>query len=151
MTPIDRAPSAPELFGPAWAERLERELGASEAYRAAAAAWKGSLAFVLLPDGPAASGAAPRALFLDLAHGSARAVRPALPGDVERAAFRLEGPAATWRRLLAGDLEPGPAILGGRLKLARGSIFSLLPHLAAAQALFDCARRVPTAGPNGAG
>ena len=31
----------------------------------------------------------------------------------------------------------------GELRLVRGSFFSLMPHLKAAQALFDCARDIP--------
>lgn len=147
MTPdassFDGSPPAPELFGPEWAERLERELAANEPYRAAAASWKGSLAFALQPDGTPGFPAS-RGLFLDLAHGSCRAARPALPGDLESASFCLSGPAAVWLRLLSGDLEPGAALMGGGLKLIRGSFFSLLPHLRAAQALLECARLVPT-------
>ena len=58
--------------------------------------------------------------------------------------IRYSGPAAVWLRLLSGDLEPGAALMGGGLKLTRGSFFSLLPHLRAAQALLECARLVPT-------
>ncbi|MBP7587119.1 MAG: SCP2 sterol-binding domain-containing protein [Thermoanaerobaculia bacterium] len=140
---FDAPPPSPELFGPEWAERLERELAANEPYRAAAASWKGSLAFDLQPDGTPGFPAG-RGLFLDLAHGSCRAARPALPGDLESASFCLSGPAAVWLRLLSGDLEPGAALMGGGLKLTRGSFFSLLPHLRAAQALLECARLVPT-------
>lgn len=141
MPAIERAPSTTDLFGPEWAERLERELRTSETYRAAAASWKGSLAFVLEPDGTPGFPER-RGLFLDLLHGSTRAVRPALPGDLDAATFRLNGPAAVWVRLLSGDLEPGAALMGGGLKLTRGFLFSLLPHLAAAKALFECAREV---------
>ena len=147
MTPgessSDTLSSAPELFGPESAERLERELETNEPYRAAAAAWRGSLAFSLLPDGTPGFPAS-RGLFLDLAHGSCRAARPALPGDIENATFCLTGPAAVWLRLLSGALEPGVALMGGGLKLTRGSLFSLLPHLRAAKALLECARLVPT-------
>ncbi|MEO8198802.1 MAG: SCP2 sterol-binding domain-containing protein [Thermoanaerobaculia bacterium] len=142
-SPFDGPPRAPELFGPEWAERLERELAVNEPYRAAAASWKGSLAFDLRPDGTPGFPAG-RGLFLDLAHGSCRAARPALPGDLESANFCLTGPATVWIRLLQGDLEPGAALMGGGLKLTRGSFFSLLPHLRAAQALLECARLVPT-------
>ena len=73
MTPdepsFDSASPAPELFGPAWADRLERELAVNEPYRAAAASWKGSLAFELQPDGTPGFPVG-RGLFLDLAHGS---------------------------------------------------------------------------------
>ena len=147
MTPdapdSDASAPLPELFGPAWAERLERELAANEAYRAAAASWKGSLAFSLQPDGTPGFPAS-RGLFLDLAHGNCRAARPALPGALESATFCLSAPAAVWLRLTSGALEPGVALMGGGLKLTRGSLFSLLPHLKAAQALLHCARLVPT-------
>jgi putative sterol carrier protein len=139
----DAFPSSPELFGPEWAERLERELAVSERYRAAAASWKGSLAFELQPDGTPGFPVG-RGLFLDLAHGNCRAARPAMAGDLESATFCLSGPASTWLRLLGGTLEPGAALMGGGLKLSRGSFFSLLPHLKAAQALLECARLVPT-------
>ena len=137
-----------DLFGPAWAERLERELGTNEPYRIAAAKWKGSLAFDLQPDGTPGFPSG-RGLFLDLAHGSCRAVRPALPGDLAGAAFCLTGPAAVWLRLLGGELEPAVALMGGGLKLSRGSLFSLLPHIKAAKALLECARLVPTSVSSG--
>jgi putative sterol carrier protein len=138
----DPSSSTPELFGPAWVERFERELAANEPFRSAAAKWKGSLGLALVPDGTGGFDS-PRGVFLDLAHGSARAVRTALAGDLESSAFCLEAPAAVWVRLLSGELEPAPAIMGGGLKLTRGSLFSLFPHLQAAQALLHCARLVP--------
>ncbi|MEO8276893.1 MAG: SCP2 sterol-binding domain-containing protein [Thermoanaerobaculia bacterium] len=147
MTPdassSDTASSRPELFTSAWAERLERELAGNEPFRNAAASWKGSLALSLHPDGTQGFPAV-RSLFLDLAHGSSRAVRVAEPRDVAAANFALEAPAAVWLRLLRGEIEPAAAIMKGGLKLTRGSLFSLFPHLKAAQALFECARLVPT-------
>jgi putative sterol carrier protein len=137
----DTSPT-PELFGPAWVERFERELGANGPFRVAAAKWKGSLALSLTPDGSHGFDDE-RAVFLDLAHGSAHAVRAALPGDLAAANFCLQAPASVWVRLLSGELEPAPAIMGGGLKLSRGSLFSLLPHIKAAQALLECARLVP--------
>ncbi len=129
------------IFSAGWATALERELTASETYRRAAAGWKGSLLFHLEPD-PALGFDDERLVFLDLLHGSARAVRPALPQDRAAATFALAGPAAVWLDLLDGRLEAGTALLGGKLRLTRGSLFSLLPHLAAARALLECAQRV---------
>lgn len=140
----DAATPGLELFGSAWAARLERELGASATYRAAAARWRGSLVFLLEPDGSAGFPER-RMLFLDLLHGNCRAARPALPGDLDAATYCLAGPAELWLKLLAGRIEPGAALMGGGLKLARGSLFTLLPHLAAAKELLECARLVPTA------
>ena len=140
MTPAGIASSSTALFGPAWAERLERELKSSEPFRSAAAGWKGSLVFVL-EDGE--RGADTRAVFIDLAHGGGVRVRPALPRDLAEANFRVDGGAAAWTRLLRGDLDPAKALAGGELRLTRGSFFSLLPRLGAAKELFRCAQRVP--------
>ena len=140
MTPAGIAPSATTLFGPAWAERLERELKSSEPFRSAAAGWKGSLVLVLDPE---ERGADLRAVLVDLAHGGTPQVRPALPRDFATASFRVDGPGRAWRRLLNGDLDPSKALAGGELRLVRGSFFALLSRLAAAKELFRCAQRVP--------
>jgi putative sterol carrier protein len=132
------------LFTAPWAAALERELAGDEAYRRAAAGWSGSLLFVLEAD-PARGPGEERRLFLDLAHGNARAVRPALPDDERQARFRLAAPPAAWLQILEGGLDPAGAVLSGRLRLERGSLFSLLPHLEAARRLLACAQRVQVA------
>lgn len=130
-----------ELFSEAWASALERELAADADYRRAAADWQGSLLFVLEPD--AALGVdGRRLLFLDLDHGNARAVRPAIDGDERAARYRLAAPAAIWVELLEGDLEAGAALMSGKVRLEKGSLFSLFPHLDAAKRLLAAARRV---------
>lgn len=130
-----------ELFSEAWAAALERELAGDAEYRRAAANWHGSLLFVLEAD-PSLGVAGGRALFLDLAHGNARAVRPALDGDDRAARYRLVAPAATWVELLDGELEAGAALMSGKVRLEKGSLFSLFPHLDAARRLLAAARRV---------
>jgi len=133
--------TAGPLFSEPWASALERELAGDADYRRSAAGWTGSLLFVLEPDS-ARGFPEERRLFLDLERGDARAVRPALPGDRESARYHLAGSAEVWAQLLTGELEPGAAVLSGRLRLERGSMFSLLPHLEAARRLLLCARRV---------
>lgn len=130
-----------ELFSEIWAAALERELAGDAEYRSAAASWHGSLLFVLEED-PSLGVAGRRVLFLDLAHGNARAVRPALDGDDRAARYRLAAPAATWVDLLEGDLEAGTALMSGKVRLEKGSLFSLFPHLEAARRLLAAARRV---------
>ena len=130
-----------ELFSETWATALERELAGDAEYRSAAANWHGSLLFVLEED-PSLGVAGRRVLFLDLAHGNARAVRPALDGDDRAARYRLVAPAAIWVELLEGDLEAGTALMSGKVRLEKGSLFSLLPHLDAAKRLLAAARRV---------
>jgi hypothetical protein len=140
-----------ELFSTDWATSLERELGASPSFRSAAGRLAAGFLLILEPD-PAHGLREERALFLDLAHGSCRAARPALPNDRKAASYWLSAPAGVWHRILDGELEPAGALTSGKLRLARGSLFFLLPHLGAANELLMCARRVPTApfGENGA-
>jgi putative sterol carrier protein len=130
-----------ELFSEVWASARERELGADADYRRAAANWQGSLLFVLEED-PSLGLAGRRQLFLDLAHGNARAVRPAIDGDERAARYRLAAPAATWVELLEGGLDAGTALMSGKVRLEKGSLFSLFPHLEAAKRLLSAARRV---------
>jgi putative sterol carrier protein len=130
-----------ELFSEVWAAALERELALDADYRRAAADWHGSLLFVLEEDASLGI-AGRRVLFLDLAHGNARAVRPALDGDERAARYRLAAPAAIWVDLLDGDLEAGAALMSGKVRLEKGSLFSLFPHLDAARRLLAAARRV---------
>jgi hypothetical protein len=51
--------------------------------------------------------------------------------------------------VLAGDIDPLFAIMGGRLQLRSGSHAGLMPHARGANALVACAREVPTRFPEG--
>lgn len=69
--------------------------------------------------------------------------------DLERAAYVLRAPAAVWKQVLGGDLEPVGAVLIGLMELSRGSLISLAPHVPAAKELLSAAARVETAFPEG--
>jgi putative sterol carrier protein len=133
--------SADALFSSDWAAALERELAGDDDFRRHAGSWRASLLLVLEADDFHGI-REERVLFLDLAHASGHAVRPALPGDDRAARVRVAGPAAAWLDVLGGGLDPSTALMSGRLRLERGSLFSLLPHLEAARRLFAAARRV---------
>lgn len=130
-----------EPFSAEWAAALERELAVDDEDARAAGRWRASLLFVQDAEGREAT---ERSVFLDLAHGSRRAVRQALPDDHRRAHLAVAAPPRVWRRVISGDLDPASAFVGGELRLLRGSLFALLPHLGAARALLACARRIPT-------
>ena len=55
----------------------------------------------------------------------------------------------TWKRVLAGDLEPIFGIMSGKLELARGSLAKLVPQIAAARELVAAAARIDTVFPAG--
>lgn len=130
---------AHEIFGEAWARAWMEALNASAAYREAAARWEGAIVLAL-PTGPAA--------WADLHHGVCRAARAAADDDRSAAPIVIRGESATWQRLLTGDLDPIFALMGGKLKLERGSVAALLPFARAAKEMVAAAARVPTTVPS---
>ena len=131
-------------FSAPWAAAWEEELGASEAYREAAATWEGSLMLEMAVDG--AAGAA-HAVFVDLWHGECRGARVATDDDRGGADFVIRGGVGTWQRVLAGELEPIFGIMSGKLKLRRGSLAKLVPQVKAARELVAAAARIDTEFP----
>ncbi|MEM7049626.1 MAG: SCP2 sterol-binding domain-containing protein [Acidobacteriota bacterium] len=128
---------SPDVFSQAWIAEWGDELNSSDAYRAAAAAWEGSILFIMaLPTGEE------RLAFLDLWHGDCRAARVASQQDTGDAAFILRATDHDWQRVLSGDIEPIWAMMSGKLKLERGRTAQLVPHAKAAQELVAAARRV---------
>jgi len=137
-----------EIFTEEWARAWCREVGASEAYRRAAAGWAGSIVAVLEAD-PELGVSADRRVFLELAEDGCRAGRLAAPGDLEAAVFVLTAPARVWRSLLAGETEPVWALMSGAISLAKGSVPQLTPFAGAARELVEAARRLPAGLPAG--
>jgi len=127
-------PMHPDVFTAVWAAAWARELNASSAYREAAATWEGAVALRMGAD-TSLGVPEPRTVWLDLHHGECRDARPATDADVGAAKYLIEADAAVWRELLAGRLSPITALLAGKLRLARGSLVSLLPYATAAQLL----------------
>jgi putative sterol carrier protein len=127
-----------EILSDEWASAWCQALNASATYRAAAASWEGAV--LVAVRGDPAHGVAPRAVFLDLWHGTCRTVRAAGPDEAAAARYALTADAATWMRLLAGALDPLAAVMSGALELTKGSVASLFPQVAAAKELVAVAR-----------
>lgn len=144
----------PELFTHEWALSFGAALDASVPYREAARRWEGA---VCLECAPAPDDATPAAaVFLDLSHGHCTAARVATAADYGQARYVISGPLTAWLTVLRGDEAPTVALMRGHLRLAKGLLPLLLPHVGAANALVDVARTVsadarghqPTAGPS---
>lgn len=135
-----------ELFSDEWARAWCRVLNESEAYREAGAAWKGAIALVLDPD-PDLGVPMARTVTVDLeagrCHGAATDTGPDAPRAV------IGGTPATWRRVLAGEVDPLLAVMSGKLQLRTGSLAELMPHARGAKELVASARLVPTRFPEG--
>ncbi len=138
---------ANEILSEAWVQAWSDALNGSESYRAAAAGWEGAVAVAVRCEPQ--RGIEARAVFLDLWHGACRAARIASPADLEAARYVLTADAATWLELLRGGLDPVTAVMGGRLELGKGSVMSLLPHLAAAKELVAVGRSLAATLPAG--
>jgi putative sterol carrier protein len=131
----------PDVFTDTWAEAWRRALNASPAYRAAAATWDGAVALLMTADS-ALGVPEQRAVYLDLHRGACRDARSATDHDLEAAAYVVAAEPALWRELLAGRTSPITALMGGKLRLLRGSLASLLPYVGAAQELVATATRI---------
>ncbi|MCH9651377.1 MAG: R2-like ligand-binding oxidase [Deltaproteobacteria bacterium] len=130
------------LFSASWIEVLTRRLAEDETYRRDAARWEGDLILTLSGEGEQAPGA-----YLDLWHGQCRAGRVAQEKDYLQARYVIQGPAGVWQQLFQGSLGPLAALASRKLRLERGSLFQLLPHAKAAEALVQVSRGISTLFP----
>lgn len=130
-------------FSAAWAAAWGEYLNASDTYRVAAASWEGDVVLEVAVDGDAP----PRAVYLDLWHGTCRVAREATHADLTGARYLLRGTRLAWSQVLGGSVGPMMAVLTGKLRLIRGSLSDLLPFATAAQELLASAGRFGTALP----
>jgi ribonucleoside-diphosphate reductase beta chain len=130
----------PPLFGHEWAVALGDALESSAMYREAARRWDGAVCLQRTADADHGHPAA--AVFLDLKHGRCHAARLATEADLQQARFVISGPHTAWLTVLRGDEAPTVALMRGHLKLSKGMLPMLLPHVGAANALVDVARAV---------
>ena len=132
------------VFTETWAIALGEALHRTEAYRKAAKTWEGSV-ILEWSDAPLTmptSEAMGCGVFLDLHHGDCRAGRMATVQDYAAARYVLSADLAVWNALLGGTLTPTMALLRGKLKLEKGSIGTLMPHVNAASELVRVAQTV---------
>lgn len=129
-----------DLFSDTWATAWCSALNASPAYQAAAADWAGTVALVIRGD----DGTARRAVLVDAAGGFCRRAHAATPGELDLADYVFEAMEPVWNDLLGGRLAPAMALLSGKLRLTRGSLAVLMPHVAAARELIAAAASVTT-------
>lgn len=128
-----------EAFSQAWAEAWASELNGSDAYHLAAERWEGAVALVL--EDPEPEGR--RAVLLDLWHGRCRSARTANADALEEAAYVFAGNLEAWKQVLSAGASPVMALMSGKIRLAKGSLLSLMPYAVAAKELLGLAGRVP--------
>lgn len=139
---------AAEIFTEKWAKEWGKKIKANAAYRKAAANWEGAIALVMTADNGYGI-ATERAVIADLWHGECRGSGAASAADLEGAPYVIKASPETWKNVLAGKVDPIFGLLRGKLKLAKGSVFSLVPYAVAAKELVNSASNVDTSFPKG--
>ena len=136
----------PEIFTQEWAEAWCRAINENPDYREAARTWEGEVALVLSADAGAGV-AEDRVVIADLWHGECRGARAAGTSDLEPVPFVIRAGLAVWRDVLEGRTDPIVGLMGGKLKLEKGSLFKLLPYARAAKEMVASAQAVDTQFP----
>ena len=130
-------------FSSAWADAFLIAVNRDAGYRDAAKGWTNPVALLVEPGPGMADGAAVQ---VDLEAGtclSAAAITP----DAVTAPFVLAADLATWKDIVAGASDPIMAVVRGKVKLARGSLATLMVHAKGAKALVACAQQIDTLWP----
>jgi putative sterol carrier protein len=136
-----------EVFTDEWARACCEALNRSDAYRASAAAWEGSIVLAMSPD--AARGVEEaRAVFIDAHRGECRGAWMAGADEIATATYVLRADPGTWQRLFDREIDPVGAVMQGKLRLERGGLFALAKFAQAAKDMIAAASRVGGAFPD---
>jgi len=131
-----------EVFTEAWASACCEALNRGGAYGVAAAEWEEGACVLSMSADPAHGILEDRAVLVDAHRGHCRGARVASEADIESATFVFRADAATWKRLLSGDVEPVAAVMQGKLRLTKGSLMTLAKYARAATAMVAAAGEV---------
>jgi putative sterol carrier protein len=139
---------AAEIFTENWASLWSNSINANEDYKKAAAKWEGAIGLVMTPD-PAMGIEEERIVIADLWHGDCRGAKVATADKLGDTPYLISAEPAAWKSVLAGKTDPIVGLMGGKLKLAKGGLFALLPYAKAAKELVRSAIAVDTSFPQG--
>lgn len=133
-------------FTQPWADAFCVAVNADARYRTVAAGWNWPVALVLEAE-PQLGYDDAAAVRLELSGGRCGGAR-ALPADQAEAPFVFRAPYAAWKRVVRGEVDPLAAVARGEIRLASGSLTTLLVNAMSVKALVECARAVDTAFPD---
>lgn len=127
------------IFGEEWIQTLKNNINTNANYKQAAATWEGALALlVFVPQLNETHG-----VFLDLHKGTclqAHAFNQSL--DEDKTKYILKGESTTWLQILGGKMPPLMALMQGKLKLEKGSLFTLSKYANAAKEIVQSASSI---------
>ena len=139
---------AAEIFTEAWAQEWHTEINDNADYKKAAAKWEGAIGMVMTEDEDMGI-PVERVVVADLWHGDSRGAKAITSADLDDVPFVIKANPQAWKKVLAGRLDPIVGLMGGKLKLAKGGLFALLPYAKAAKELVKSAISVDTEFPDG--
>jgi len=139
---------AAEIFTEDWAQGWNDKINSNANYKHAAAKWEGAIAMVMTPDGDMGI-PEERIVVADLWHGDCRGARVVGTDELDGVPYLIKATPANWKSVLSGKTDPIVGLMGGKLKLAKGSLFALLPYAKAAKELVNSAMAVDTSFPEG--
>jgi len=136
----------PKFPSKEWAEAFCQALNASPEYRTAASRWEGDIIFLAVNVPPEAGEGGTVAMKLLLKHGQCHSAE-AYVGDAAARAdapYILQADYRTWLDVIAGKVQPIPAMVLGKIKVKKGSFATLAQYAPAALAMIEAARKVGT-------
>jgi putative sterol carrier protein len=122
-----------------WLEALKEKLNSDSHYSEVARNWEGDIVFDLQPAGSLSD---PLLLYLDLWHGTCRAIEYAL--DVSKhpkPAFVLRAPYDNFTAILLGKLDPMTAMMTSKLRIS-GSLAYMMRNVPTVLDFVRCAREI---------
>ncbi len=137
-----------EIFTQEWAKLWSDKINENADYKKAAAKWEGAIALHMTSD-PSMGIPEDRIVVADLWHGDSRGAVAATEEQLEDAPYVIRSSPEIWKNVLAGKTDPIVGLMGGKLKLAKGGLFKLLPYAKAAKELVGSAIAVDTDFPEG--
>lgn len=135
-----------EIFTQEWADEWCQAINGNSNYREAAKSWEGPVGLVMRAD-PSQGIESDRAVVADLWHGECRGATAREDASVDDASFVIAAGVTIWKSVLAGSTDPIVGLMGGKLKLQKGSLFKLLPYAKAAKEMVASAQSVDTVFP----
>ncbi len=137
-----------EIFTADWADAWGDAINDNAEYKKAAAKWEGAIGMIMTVDGDMGI-PSERIVIADLWHGDCRSAWAAETGELGDVPYHIKANPTTWKSVLGGKTDPIVGLMGGKLKLAKGSLFALLPYAKAAKELVNSAIAVDTSYPEG--
>jgi putative sterol carrier protein len=138
---------AAEIFTADWAQLWADKINTNAEYKKAATKWEGAIAMVMTPDGDMGI-PEERIVIADLWHGDCRGAQAGSSADLDEVPYLIKATPVNWKSVLGGKTDPIVGLMGGKLKLAKGSLFALLPYAKAAKELVNSAIQVDTSFPD---